>query len=380
MTIGACPLNILFTTPECAPWVKTGGLGDVCGALPKALTELGHDVRVLIPAFPAFAALMPQAQNILRLPAEGPWPEARLLLVREKGLTLWLLDCPALYDRPCGPYVDQGGQDFGDNAQRFGFLSRVAARLSGAASPAGWHVDVLHAHDWTTALAPAYLCREARPRAASVVTIHNLLFQGMFPSHLAAGLDMPPSWLSVDEGLLHWDRLCFLKAGLRFADRITTVSPTYAREIQREPEGCGLDGMLRLRSADLTGILNGIDVQAWNPATDALIAATYDAGSLKRKALNKQALQARMGLKVDPDVMLLGLVSRLTAQKGIDLVVQAMPALIAMGVQVCMVGSGDRDREDAVKALAVAHPGQVAVRIGFDEALAHLIEAGPMPS
>jgi starch synthase len=371
-------LNILFATPECGPWVKTGGLGDVCGSLPKALAVAGHQVRVLIPALPALAPLMAKADAVLPLPAWGPWPASRLLLVREAGITLWLLDCPALYDRPGGPYLDHTGRDFADNAQRFGLLSAVAARLSDADSPcANWRVDVLHCHDWTTALAPAYL-RQAggARRAGTVVTIHNLLFQGVFPTHLARALGLPDAWLSVEDGLLHWDQLCFLKAGLRFADKLTTVSPTYAREIQGEREGCGLDGMLRLRGADLTGILNGIDAQTWNPAGDTLIPATYDAETLERKSLNKQALQQRMALKADKDAMLLGLVSRLTTQKGIDLVVEAWPALRDMGCQLCLLGAGDRALEQAVEELAATHPGQVAVRIGFDESLAHLIEAG----
>lgn len=371
------PLRVLFATPECAPWVKTGGLGDVCAALPRALMALGHDVRVLIPAFPALAPLMETAVERLALPAQAPWPEARLCRVQARGLALWLLDCPALFDRPCGPYVDHAGQDFADNAERFGMLSHVAARLASAGSPCpGWPVDILHVHDWTTALAPAYLRLMGRGHCASVLTLHNLLFQGMFPSHLAERLALPPPWLDVEQGLLHWDRLCFLKAGLRFADRLTTVSPTYAREIQHEAGGCGLDGMLRWRAADLSGILNGIDTNEWNPSTDALIAAPYDAGTLHRKTLNKVAVQDRLHLKVEPDTMLLGLVGRLTTQKGIELLVQILPALMSMGVQVCVLGSGDSPLEQALGDQAGAYPGRVAVRIGFDEGLAHLIEAG----
>jgi len=377
------PLRILFATPECAPWVKTGGLGDVCGALPKALTALGHDVRVLIPAFPAFRPLLGEVSEpseVRELPAQGAWPAARLMLVEARGIQLWLLDCPALYERPSGPYLDHTGRDFVDNAERFGLLSHVAAWLSGPDSPCpDWRVDVLHCHDWTTALAPAYLSHSApqgKGRAATVLTIHNLAFQGMFPSHLATTLAMPPDWLTVDPGLLHWDRLCFLKGGLRFADRITTVSPTYAQEIQREPEGCGLDGMLRWRAAHLTGILNGIDTEAWHPAHDAHIAVPYDVGCLDKKAANKAALQARMGLAVREDAMLLGLVSRLTRQKGIELVVQVLPALVSMGCQLCVLGAGDADLEAVLSDLAAAYPSMVAVRLGFDEGLAHLIEAG----
>lgn len=375
--ISSTPLNILFATPECAPWVKTGGLGDVCGALPQALTALGHEVRVLMPMFEALAPLASQAQQCIELPAQGPWPAARLLLVQAQGLMLWLLECASLYDRPCGPYLDGNGRDFIDNAERFGFLSHVAACLASTQSPSpDWPVDVLHGHDWTTGLAPAYLHRDAGRRAVSVMTIHNLLFQGPFPADMAAQLDIPASWLSIEEGLLHWDHINFLKAGLRYADMITTVSPTYAREIQQEAQGCGLDGMLRLRSRDLVGILNGIDTTVWHPCTDPLIAAPYDAKNLDGKALNKSALQQRMGLAAEPGTMLLGLVSRLTSQKGIDLVLAGIPVLMTMGCHLCVLGTGDPALQEALTRAAADYPGRMAVQIGFNEELAHLIEAG----
>ena len=370
-------MNILFVTPECAPWVKTGGLGDVCGALPKALHAFGHEVRVLIPLIKSLAPLVETAEQSWTLPARSPWPPARLLLVRQQGLTLWLLDCPALYDRPCGPYVDSEGHDFIDNAERFGFLSQVAAMLSSAGTPCPeWPVDVLHGHDWTTALAPAYLSQRAGPRAATVLTIHNLLFQGNFPLYLARRLDIPASWMEVERGLLHWDQLCFLKAGLFHAGMLTTVSPTYAREIQQEPEGCGLEGVLRLRQADLVGILNGIDTSIWQPANDKLIAAPYDASTLHLKADNKAALQERMGLQADKDAMLFGLVSRLTSQKGIELVLRILPELMESGCQLCVLGAGEKALETELAGAALAYPGRLTVRIGFDEDLAHLVEAG----
>ncbi|MGC4061037.1 MAG: glycogen synthase GlgA, partial [Aquabacterium sp.] len=294
------------------------------------------------------------------------------------GVMLWLLDCPDLYNRPRGPYLDSQGQDFSDNAERFAFLSHVAASLSSTQSPShDWTVDVLHGHDWTVGLAPAYLQQDAGRNAVSVMTIHNLLFQGPFPVELAPRLDIPASWLTVEEGLLHWDRINFLKAGLRHADMITTVSPTYAREIQGEAQGCGLDGMLRLRSRDLVGILNGIDTSVWQPATDPLIAATYDAAHIAQgKALNKAALQQRMGLTVDPQAMLLGLVSRMSSQKGIELVLEGLPVLMTMGCQLCVLGTGDKALEEALLQASGNYPGDMAVHIGFSEELAHLIEAG----
>ena len=370
-------MNILFATPECAPWIKTGGLGDVCGALPKALHALGHEVRVLMPLIKALMPLAETAAQSWELPARAPWPPARLLLVRQPDLSLWLLDCPALYDRPCGPYVDSEGHDFIDNAERFGFLSYVAALLSSADTPCtDWPVAVLHAHDWTTALAPAYLSRRVGPRAATVLTIHNLLFQGNFPLYLAKRLDIPASWMEIERGLLHWDQLCFLKAGLWHSDMLTTVSPTYAREIQHEPEGCGLEGVLRLRNNDLVGILNGIDTGIWHPASDNLIPTRYDASSLYLKADNKAALQERMGLHADKGAMLLGLVSRLTSQKGIDLILRALPKMLDNTSQLCILGTGERELETELAGAVLAYPGRLAVHIGFDEELAHLIEAG----
>lgn len=370
------PLKVLFATPECAPWVKTGGLGDVSGALPAALNALGHDTRVLLPAYPALRPLLPTATAAVDLQAQGPWPAARLALVETPGLPLWLLDCPGLYDRTGGPYGDPSGKDFHDNAPRFGFLSHVAARLSSGDSPwPDWRADVLHGNDWPCGLAPAFLGRMPGPRAATVFTIHNLAFQGMFPPSLASALDLDPSWLTLD-GLLHWDRLSLLKAGLQFSGGITTVSPTYAQEIQQPELGFGMDGVLRARSSRLWGILNGIDTAVWNPAADASIAQPYTARTLRRKADNKADLQQRLGLQRDDGALLFGLVSRLTGQKGIDLVAANLPWLLARGAQLAVLGSGDPELEDRLTRAAREHPSQVAVRIGFDEALAHRIEAG----
>lgn len=380
------PLNVLFATPECAPWVKTGGLGDVCGALPKALNELGHHVRVLIPAYGVLADMRKDAERAWELPAKDPWPAARLLLLRANGLELLLLDCPALYDRPAGPYMDENGQDYADNARRFGFLSHIAAQLSCDHSPiADWQADILHGHDWTAAMAPAYLARQdtSGHRAASVLTVHNLLFQGLFPSHVAAHIDICAPWLTQDPALLHWGRLCFLKAGLHHADILSTVSPGYAKEILSPPGSCGMEDVLQARSAELHGILNGVDTRIWNPATDPLIAARYDADTLDLKAGNKVALQALFGLRPDTSTrsgkdgsMLLGMVSRLTSQKGVDLILECLPGMLDMGCQLCVLGTGDKQLEAAMLHAAEAYPGQVSVRIGFDETVAHMIEAG----
>ena len=374
-------MNILFVTPECAPWVKTGGLGEVAASLPPALCRLGHDVKLLLPAYRSLSGLVARAEPCAEWGPQPPWPAARLLRApaavdREAGFTLLLLDCPELFDLPGGPYQDDSGTDHADNARRFGFFSHVAALLASVASPwPAWVPDVLHGHDWTAGLAPAYLSR-LPGRAASVMTIHNLAFQGLFPMDSAASLALPGEWLQMD-GLEYWGQLSFLKAGLQFADAISTVSPTYALEIQQEPLGFGLQGVLREHAARLRGILNGIDTRVWNPATDPHLPQRYDAASVQEgKRLAKQALQRRLGLQAVAERPLFGTVSRLTAQKGIDLLVQLVPWLVEQGGQFVALGQGDAALEQQLQALAGRHPGQVSVAVGFDEALAHLIEAG----
>jgi starch synthase len=371
-------LRVLFATPECAPWVKTGGLGDVSAALPAALEAGGLDVRVLLPAYrPVLAALGPQRRELAAFAATARFPAARLLEAPlPSGVPAWLLDCPELYDRDGGPYQDPAaGHDWPDNALRFAALARVAARLAGESSPLAWRPQVLHCNDWQTALAPAYARFARGERTANVMCIHNLAFQGLFPPATAATLELPAAANSIDGGEFY-GRFSFLKAGLAYADAITTVSPTYAREIQREPLGFGLQGLLAARAGRLHGILNGIDEEAWDPATDALIARRYDAARLGAKRDNKLALQRRMGLPADAGVPLFGFVGRLTEQKGVDLIVAAAPRIAAAPAQLAVLGAGERRLEDALRTLARARPREVAVETGFDEPLAHLIEAG----
>lgn len=373
---GGGALKILFVTPECAPWAKTGGLGDVSAALPSALSALGHDVRVLMPAYRSLLPQLRSARDRVALPAQGVWPAAELVAMPGDGFELWLLDCPALYDLAGGPYGDERGVDYASNAERFGLLSFVAARIASGASPwPQWRADVLHANDWPAGLAPAYLGTLPAPHATSVFTIHNLAFQGNFAADKRAALDIPPEWMNVD-GVLHWERISMLKAALRHADAITTVSPTYAREIQQEPLGFGMDGMLRWRSRDLHGILNGIDTRVWNPATDELIPSRFDAGTLGQKAINKRALQKELGLAPRDDALVFGVVSRLTDQKGIDLIVDNLDWIVQQGCQLAVLGSGEARYELLLREAAAVAPASVAVRTGFDERLAHLIEAG----
>jgi starch synthase len=371
----APPLRILYVAPELAPWSKTGGLGDVAQALPRALAAAGADVRVLVPAYPALSGAFPEAKPILELPDPGGALAPARLLEAPGEPALWLLDCPAYYARPGGPYQRPEGLDWPDNHLRFGLLSRAAALLGGAASPLAWRPDVVHGNDWQCGLAPAYLAFAGGTRAASVMTLHNLAYQGLFPAALRAELALPAESFTP-AGLEFHGRLSFLKAGLRYADVITTVSPTYAREIQGAELGFGLDGLVRERSADLVGILNGIDTEAWDPARDALIEQRYDASHLEHKAPNKAALQRDFGLPEAAGMPLLAMASRLVPQKGADLVLAVADEMVRAGAQLALLGTGERDIERALGALAARHPRHVAVRIAFDERLAHRIEAG----
>ena len=370
-------LRVLLATPECAPWIKTGGLGDVAAALPAALAAAGLDVRVLLPAYRPVLAAAAHARVVATFAATAHFPAARLLEAPlPSGVPACLVDCPALYDRAGGPYQDEAtGHDWDDNALRFALLSRVAALLASGSSPVPWRPHVLHCNDWQTGLAPAYLRFGPSPRVPTLMCVHNLAFQGLFPPDTVAAVELAPASFGVD-GVEFHGRMSFLKAGLVYADAIATVSPTYAREIQREPLGFGLQGLLAARADRIRGILNGIDIEVWNPAGDPLIARTYDVAHLKAKGDNKRALQERLRLPRVSGVPLLGFVGRLTEQKGADLVAELAPRLAALPAQLALLGTGDRALESALRKVATAHPRAVAVEIGFDEPLAHLIEAG----
>jgi starch synthase len=380
-------LRVLFATPECVPFVKTGGLGDVAGALPAALARLGIDVRVLLPGYAAVLKALPAADAIAAIPSSGELPAARILAAKAPGgVPVWILDCPSLYDRPGSPYQDPQGKDWVDNDLRFAQLSRVAALLgsesgletSGPApstEAARWRADVVHCNDWQAGLAPVYLRFKDGRRAASVITIHNLAYQGLFPAHRLPMLQLPPQAFGVD-GVEFYGQVSFLKGALACADAITTVSPTYADEICREPLGFGLQGLLTARRSVLHGILNGIDTDVWNPAADPLIAQRYDAARLDLKAHNKRALQKRLGLEVDGRPPLMGIVSRLVEQKGLDLVAQLGELLVQLPAQLAIQGRGDPAVERQLLDLAQRHPGRIAVAVAFDESLAHQIEAG----
>ncbi|MCX8085360.1 MAG: glycogen synthase GlgA [Rhodocyclaceae bacterium] len=370
-------MKVLFAVSELAPWVKTGGLGDVAAALPPALEAAGAEVRVLVPRYPAFTAAFPEARYLAHFAGlGGQFPAANLFEAQApSGQTLWLIDCPPLFHRFGNPYHGPEGHDWLDNPLRFGLLSRIAARLASRASPLDWRPDILHCHDWQTGLAPYYLKSREGEGAASVMTIHNLAFQGVFSRAVMEEIALGDEDWHID-GVEYYGHLSFLKAGLRHADLITTVSPTYAREIQTDAEGMGMAGLLRLRADRLVGILNGIDTAVWNPALDAHLAVRYDRDHLEAKAENKRALQREMGLVERDDAPLFGIVSRLTYQKGLDLVAAIADALVELPAQLAVLGSGEKPLEAAFRAAAARHPGQIAVKIGYDEPLAHRIEAG----
>lgn len=372
-------MRVLHACAEVYPLLKTGGLADVTAGLPPALMALGCDVRLVLPGFPAICAGVAARRTVASLPARFGAAAIRLTLgVLPDGVPAYVIEAPQLYDRPGNPYADADGHAYADNHRRFALLGWVAARLAQGLDPA-WTAQVVHAHDWHAGLAAAYLRADAMAGSAqpvaSVITVHNLAYQGVFGFDTFHELGLPDSFFGID-GVEFHGQVSFLKAGLFYADRITTVSPTYAREIQAPEQGCGLDGLLRTRAADLTGILNGVDAAVWNPATDAAIAARYDVASLLAKALCRAALQAETGLGAQDTAPVFGVVSRLTDQKGLHLVLAAMHDILAQGGQLVLLGTGDAHLEAAFAALAQANPAAVSVEIGYDEAKAHRIIAG----
>lgn len=373
-------MDVLSVASEAFPLVKTGGLADVVGALPHALAAEGVRMRTLLPGYPSVIAALGGAETVWRLPdlAGGP---AQVLAGTAGGLDVLALDATHLYGRPGNPYVGPDGRDWPDNAQRFAALARVGAEIA-LGRLSGWRPAVAHAHDWQAGLLPAYLryagaagADPGAPRPGTVMTVHNLAFQGQFPGALLPALGLPPEAYTMD-GVEYYGFIGFLKAGLRFADRITTVSPTYAQEIRLPDGGMGLAGLLRARAGAVSGILNGIDEDIWNPATDPLLPARYDAAHLGERAANRAAVQARFGLAPDPEAPLFAVISRLTWQKGMDLLPAALPGLLAEGGQLAVLGAGDAMLEAALRAASAEHPGRVGCFIGYDEGLAHLLQGG----
>jgi starch synthase len=367
------PLRALAVASEIYPMIKTGGLADVVGALPLALRANGIETRTLVPGYPDVIMALPTAEVLLQWPHFYGGP-IRLLGGSHEDLDLLVLDAPHLFGRPGNPYVAPDGKDWPDNGVRFAALSRMAAEI-GRGAIRSFAPDIVHAHDWQAGLAPAYLHYANGPRPCTVMTVHNMAYQGKFPHEMLDTFALPPASFAI-HGVEYYGMISFLKAGLQFADRITTVSPTYAVEIQGDEGGMGLGGLLRERSKALSGILNGIDTSVWNPETDRHIAARFSAQELQRRAANKAALQRRFGLDPSPDALLLGVISRLSWQKGLDLLLESVPTILDGGMQLALLGSGDPDLQDRYQAVAKANAGRIAVLISYDEALAHLIQAG----
>jgi starch synthase len=365
-------MKVLSVTSEIYPLVKTGGLADVTGSLPKALASWGVETTSLIPGYPKVMQLLKNA-NPLVVFDDLLGVRASLLHARVDGLSLFVLDAPELYDRPGGPYVDAQGRDHPDNWKRFAALSRAAAEIAAGLLP-GWQPDLVHTHDWQSAMTSVYM-RDMGCTVPVVITIHNIAFQGQYSAGLISELRLPSSLYSM-RGLEYFGDISFLKGGLQTADAITTVSPTYAREILTPRFGMGMDGVLNERVAVLRGIVNGIDLDVWDPATDPYLPRKYDINSLRRKRENRQVLLDRFGLDSDDSGPVFSAISRLTWQKGLDMLAETADEVLANGGKLIIFGQGDHDIEQHLLATAHRYPGRMAVHIGYDEPTAHLIHAG----
>jgi starch synthase len=365
--------KILFVTSEAHPFIKTGGLADVSGSLPKALADLSQDVRLVIPNYQALksseeirflCALRVGSNNVKILETRLP----------DSPVIVWLVDYPDYFNYPGNPYVDEHGEPWPNNAERFALFCRTVVEIAMDRIHQDWKPDIVHCNDWQSGLVPALLSLE-HERPSTVFTIHNMAYQGLFPASTAKTLPVP-SQLMHPSGLEFHNMLSFIKGGLVYADYITTVSPTYALEIQTAEFGYGLEGLLAHRKENLGGIINGIDLEHWDPDSDSLIKHNFNASSLNKKRINKTELQKKCGLPVDPNIPLLGLIGRLVAQKGIDLIIACLPEMLAMPIQLVLLGSGDKVYEKQLQDLALTYPDQLALTLRYDEAMAHLIEAG----
>lgn len=369
-------MRILHVASEIYPLVKTGGLADVVAALPPALHKRGLDVRLLLPGFPGILDGMSDLKPLIRL---GPVFSAAVVTIHlghmpDSGLPAYVIEAPFLFRREGNPYVGPDGSDWVDNHRRFALLGWAAAHLAGGELDADWQPDVVHAHDWHAGLAPVYMAQNPALKAKSVFTVHNLAFRGIFPleSHSELGLSVNKL---TPRGVEFHGKISFMKAGLVYSNRITTVSPTYAREICTPEFGCGLEGVLRDRGSNLSGILNGVDYKVWNPQGSDL-AKPYSTDKLQGKMACKRALQTELGLSTEAEGPLFAVVSRLTSQKGMDLLLAALPDLLREGAQLAVLGTGDGDLEAGFRYAASANPERVAVHIGYDEALSHRFMAG----
>lgn len=372
-------MRVLLASAEIYPFAKTGGLADVCAALPRALRALGADVRVVLPGYESALDALRAPRVAADLGSLLGFSPVRILEgeAPDTGLPVWLLDCPPLYRRPGTPYQDAQRVDWPDNALRFGVFCHAAARLALGEAGLAWRPEVLHCHDWHTGLAPYLVARAGRERPRTVFTIHNAAFQGCFPLAMAERLGLPAQVLDPD-AMEFYGQLSFLKAGMRYAERLTTVSRSYARELLTPELGCGLEGLIAARAGDFVGILNGIDTELWNPATDDFIARRYSAEDLDGKAACKTELQKASGLAADAGAPLIAFASRLTMQKMADVSLERLPGMLAQHprMQFVLLGCGERSIEAGFSNLAKDFPGRVGIRIGYSEAEEHRLHAG----
>jgi starch synthase len=365
--------KVLFVTSEAHPLIKTGGLADVAGSLPKALAELSLDIRVIIPNYQAITT----AQDAhYRCTVRVDNRDVNILETQlpETNVPVWLVDCPELYGTPGNPYLDEDGEPWENIAERFAIFCRIAVEVAMGRTELDWKADIVHCNDWQSGLVPALLSLEEEcPK--TVFTIHNLAYQGLFPPATYNALNLPGQLWNPNALEFH-EMLSFIKGGLTYSDRITTVSPTYALEIQTPEFGYGLEGLLSHRQDILSGIINGIDMEVWNPKTDPNLPQNYDASSLDKKQTNKTELQKQLGLPVNAETPIFGVVSRLVQQKSVDLLIEIIPEIIPMPIQLILLGSGDSNLERELNSFSRLYPDKISVTIGYDEKLAHLIEAG----
>lgn len=369
-------MRVLFATAEAYPLAKTGGLADVSRALPVALHRLGLDVRLLMPGYPRAYVRVENPRIVTKIPAMLGIADATLIqgTFPETDLSVYLIDSPSLFRRNGGLYQDDDGKDWPDNALRFAFLARVGAELAMGRLATDWTPDLVHANDWHAGLLPLYLALEKGRRPSTVFTTHNMAFQGNFPALWLEKLGLPPACYQAG-GIEFYSQISFLKAGLRYADRVTTVSPTYAREILTPEFGFGMEGVLQQRGDDFVGILNGIDSALWNPATDAMLPRPFHVSDISGKRACKAALQQELGLPVKPDVPVVGFVSRITHQKMADVILETMPWLCQRDIQFVSIGEGDPAMEIGFDQARERYSNKAAIVIGYDEAAAHRLQA-----
>jgi len=371
-------MKVLFVSSEVFPLIKTGGLADVSGSLPTALQGLGVDIRILVPGYPAVLAALKDLKTIAWIDHLPHIDQAELQIgtIESTQVKVLVIKAPSIYERNGGPYADPQGLEWQDNPIRFGVLSKIAAILASEHSPLkDWQPDIVHCNDWQTGLTPAYMQLTEHSRAKSVISLHNMAFQGCYPPHWVTSLGLPSANFTI-EGFEYHNQLSFLKAGIFYADAISTVSPRYAQEIQTTAFGFGLEGLLSKRGHEIKGILNGIETEEWNPTTDQYLTKHYSASKLAGKKQVKKALQQKLGLDIDADAPLLGVVSRLTHQKGLDMLLPHLENLINQGCQFALLGGGETALESAFLEIAAQNPNRASVTIGYNEPLSHQIMAG----